>query len=322
MKKVFLLISMIAVFASCEKTEDATPSGSTNNNNNNTSTTVRDASLPADFPLTGCFPSDMEFDFSSSGGSGNAKFTFTYDKLNRLIKAVNPSTLLPSTTTYTYETGKITTVNDSKNVSFQTKITTVYTLDNKNRIVVADQKTALTSGGSTSETISKTSYKYDTNGYLIESTIESDKKLPVTKFTWQDGNLTKSVITLTKPDVGEKSTTTNEYEYDKTKTMGTWDPGTTASPGVTLAPSYSGKPTKNIITKTVTTLESAYDNPALSFNYKYITTTATSYTFDAKGLPSTFKTNTTSSSSGKFPLGLSLPNVTANSNGKINYICK
>jgi YD repeat-containing protein len=316
MKKVLLFASMLAIFVSCEKSTDTTPDGTS------TTTTKRDASLPEDFPLTGCFPTNMEFDFTSSGGSGNAKFTFTYDKLNRLIKAENPSTLLPSTTTYTYDTGKITTVNDSKTSFYTLKTTTVYTLDSKNRVILTEQKTATTAGGATSESNTKTSYKYDTNGYLSESTIESDKKLPVTKFTWQDGNLVKSVSTMTKPDAGEKYTSTNEYEYDKTKTMGTWDPGTTASPGVTLAPSYSGKPTKNIITKTTTTLESSYTNPALSYDYKYVTTTTTSYTFDAKGVPSTFKTNTTSSSSGKFPLGIALPNITASSNGKMTYTCK
>ncbi|MDZ7935019.1 MAG: hypothetical protein U5M51_08680 [Emticicia sp.] len=191
---------------------------------------------------------------------------------------------------------------------FPTKTTSVYTLDSKNRIVSVEQKYVITGSP---DVITKTSYKYDANGYISESTVESDKKLPVTKFTWEDGNLTKAVTTLTKPDAGEKSTTTNVYEYDKTKTMGTWDPGTTASPGVTLAPSYSGKPTKNIIIKTTTTSESAFVSPFLSFDYKFIATTITSYTFDAKGLPVTFKTNTTSTSSGNLPLGLVLPNVTA-----------
>jgi hypothetical protein len=314
--KLSIFLGLISL-AACENSSTETPSP---NNSNSSINTTRDASLPEDFPLKGCFPVDMDFTLNSSAGGGSAKFVFTYDKLNRLVKAENNSTLLPSKTTYTYDKGKITTVNESKTGGIPMKITSIYTLDTKNRVSSVEQKTTLTISGNTSESTVKTSYTYDANGYLSESKIDSDKKLPVTKYTWTNGNLTKTVSTLTKPDAGEKGITTTEYTYDLSKTLGTWDPSS-ASPGVTLAPSYSGKPTKNLITKVVSTAETALDNPIISFNYKVVSTTTTSYTFDSKGLPSTFNTNTTATSSGKLPLGFTLPNINATSTGKVNYTC-
>jgi hypothetical protein len=313
MKHLLITLIFIQLLMACGEKEIA-PANNTNGKN------LRDANLPDDFPLTGCFATNMDFDLNSSipGASGNFKYTITYDNLNRVTKVVNNSNVLPNTTTYTYEKGKITGVNETKYNGNTIKTIIIYTLDSKNK--VTEQESSVESFGSVA--ITKTTFKYDTDGYLIESKNLSSPTQPVTVYTWEGGNLSKTTITDSKPTATEKNKTIITYEYDKSKTLGTWDPSFAGNPGSSLSPSYSGKPTKNIVTKITQVTETSSTNSFFPFDYKLTVVTDNKYTFDAKGIPSDFGTESKVTSSGSLPLGLNLNYLNVTSKGKMQYTCK
>ena len=323
--KACLAVFCVILVMSCSKSEvepnAATPTGTT--------PVGRDANLPQDLQISGCVLNDFSFDLSSVAGGLSQGFTYTYDDLKR-IKTVQGKFADGNKTaiSYVYDKGKISTSFDrplSAGQGFKGK--SVMTLDDKNRIAeCVVNVTYYFAGGENSFDV-KTTYKYDASGYLIENYEEQSTGGKIiskntTKYTWTAGNLEKAEVTYGISNNTTKSQITT-YSYDTSKENGTWDGGTAgnSSPYHFLQAGYIGKGNKNMLTKIVQITREISTLPILPFDYSLNTTTAYTYTYDAKGYPNTIKGDTDVKVTGNLPLGINIPSTVATFTGKIAYKC-
>ncbi len=330
MKKIICSILIASFFVACETPTEPSPapshtpsSGTGSGTGSGTTTTPTDvilAELPEGLPkATDCIIADLQFDIS---GTVNDKliYTLTYDKYNRIVKSVTNSTQYPNTTTYVYEKGKIKITQDASFFSgLKSNNIINYTLDDKNRVSVSESTVKATYNGTESVSTTKVSYKYDANGYLEETKSEdNNKKTLTTKYKWEGGNLVKTeVIDYNEPGTKyEKWTNVTTYEFDKSKTNGSWDVNSVSGAAVAPGIAYFGKTNKNIISKLQTINDWVITTP-VSLNAKLTVDTDYKYTFDGKGYPATFDVNTNAKAEGSFPVSVPPTNV----KGTVKYKC-
>lgn len=325
MKKLIYSLLLATTFIACEKTTEPTPTTptTTTGTGSGTTTTPTDAvlaELPDGLPKSNdCIVADLQFDISGSV-TDKLVYTLTYDKYNRITKSVTNSTQYPNTTTYVYEKGKIKITQDATFFGgFKSNTVINYTLDDKNRVSVSESTVKSSYNDKESVSTSKVSYKYDTSGYLEETKSEDEnKKTQTTKYIWDGGNLIKTEVTsYNDPKTKyEKWTNVTTYEFDKSKTNGSWDVNSVSGAAVAPGIAYFGKVNKNIVSKLQTITDWVVTTP-FALNAKMTVNTDYKYTFDSKGYPATFDVNTNTKAEGSFPVSVPPTNV----KGTVKYKC-
>ena len=156
----------------------------------------------------------------------NYDILFTYDAQGRITKIVNNDPEGISTTTYTYETGKIV----AKEVENEYVIT--YLLNDKGLIT-----------SSTNEEGDKSSYTYDANEQLLNIKEETWE----TNITWQNGNVTKQSLKDNgqEYDTFEYTYSINEYKGN----LGWFVGGINEIDAFLMDYGYMGKRNKNLLQK-------------------------------------------------------------------------
>lgn len=188
--------------------------------------------------------------------------TFTYDEQGRVsqsetVFSVNPQQA-NSKSTYEYSP---TQIKETRYASNGTSSQINYSLNNQGLIASGN--------GST--------YQYDNNGYLVKSTSATTERT----YTITNGNLVEQVEVVKTP--AATTTRISQYEYDQSKpgfTAALQQPYYLIEPGYQAIAPYFGKNTRNLLTKSTTSIATVLKD-GTPFKSNSVATFI--YTYDQRG---------------------------------------
>lgn len=176
-------------------------------------------------PVLSCKVKSVESLFNADS---QEKLFYTYDDKGKIVRIDHGTATSTNYETLAYQTDKII-------VSSPSNGTVTYTLDASGRIISGDQFT----------------FKYNTDGYLIEAKRTGTNDVLTLTFTYQNGNLTKfDNIHLVNGQSVDPSNTVIEYTTDASQDIaGSGNPIGNFSFSKGILASYFGKASKNLIAK-------------------------------------------------------------------------